>query len=78
MWQQGFLADEIATGGHTVFQGDGLHSDAVILVNDSLSGGIYRMEHHIKAQVMGEEGYLVVQHGTQCLMGMDMEGSCTT
>ena len=78
MGQQGFLTDEIATGGHAVFEGDGLYGDAVVLIDDGLFGGIHRMEHHLKAQVMGEESNLIVQHGAQCLRGMDMKGSSTT
>ena len=78
MGQQGFLTDEIATGGHAVFEGDGLYGDAVVLIYDGLFGGIHGIEHHLKAQVMGEESNLIVQHGAQCLRGMDMEGSSTS
>ena len=78
MGQQGFLTDEIATGGHTVLQGNGLYGDAVVLIDNGLLGGIHRVKHHLITQVMGEEGNLVVQHGSQRLRGMDMEGSRTT
>ena len=36
------------------------------------------MEYHLKAQVMGKESYLTVQHGSQRLWCMDMEGSSST
>ena len=77
MGQQGFLTDEIATGGHTVLQGDGFHGDAVVLIDNRLLSSIHRMEHHLITQVVGKEGNLVFQHRSQRLWGMDMKGSGT-
>ena len=78
MGQQGLLSNEIATGRHTVFQRNRLHGDAVIFIDDGLLSGIHGMEYHLKAQIMSKEGNLIVQHGPQRLMSIDMERSCTT
>ena len=75
MGRRGFLADQIATTGHTVLQRDTLDGDATILVDHLTDRGVNKMELDVKAQVVGEEGDLLLKDRPQILRGVDVERS---
>ena len=77
MWQCWFLLHQISATGNTMFQGNTFYRNTLVLVNHLLHCRIYRMEHHIKAQIMGKERYLPIQFWPQGFWCMDMQTGCT-
>ena len=73
MGQGGFLADQIATAGHTVLQRDTLYHDATVFEYYLADGGIYRMILYLVTQIVSEEGYLAFQLWSESLWPMDMQ-----
>ena len=76
--QEGFLANQVAAGGQSVLQGDGLYCDATILINHGVKSGVDRMELHLEAQVVSEEVYLTSQDRPKGFRAVDMKGSRPT
>ena len=64
MGQGGLLLDEIATAGHTVFDGDALHLDAAVLIDHLTHTGIDWMEDNLEIEVAGEELDLPIEFRT--------------
>lgn len=76
--QEGFLANQVAAGGQSVLQGDGLYCDATILIDHGVKSGVDRMELHLEAQVVSEEVYLTSQDRPKGFRAVDMKGSRPT
>ena len=56
-----------------MLQGNRLDLQGTV-VKDYLSQlGIYRMEHHLIAEVIAEKAHLLFEHALQCRRGIDMK-----
>ena len=58
-----------------MLQGDALHRDATIFIHHTADGGIDGIEHHLEAQVVGEELDLSFEFRAQRRWRMHMQTS---
>ena len=56
-----------------MLQGNTLHRDAPVFIDNLALGGIYGIEHHLETQIMGEELNLPIQFRPQCLWRVDVQ-----
>ena len=73
MGLRSLLTDEIATTGHAVLERNGQDLHTTVMINNCMLRGINRIEFHLKAQIVCEEGYLTVEDRSQFLRAIDMQ-----